>query len=203
NGMVLNPFLSGYHVWSGKSSAGAIDGQGGAIWNAGTLTVIDCTLSNNYAGANAGPDQPQAFAGGAISNAGKLTVRTSTLHHNGAGYESVGGTLYLDDSVPGEGGAIYNAYKASATVTASTVDDNHAHTGGGGIWNEGTMTLSQTIVSANWAGSDGGGIFNTKPGHLTIQSSVVQNNTAPLGADLYNLGVDKISQDSIVGVIGR
>jgi hypothetical protein len=68
---------------------------------------------------------------------------------------------------------------------------------GGGIFNEGTMALSSCTVTNNIAigtssnyqpfYSRGGGIFNDTSGHLTILSSVVQNNTAQDGADIYDL----------------
>jgi hypothetical protein len=47
---------------------------GGAIANAGTLTVSDCTLSANYVNL--------AYSGGAITNTGTLTVENSTLDDN-------------------------------------------------------------------------------------------------------------------------
>jgi hypothetical protein len=63
------------------------------------------------------------------------------------------------------------------------------------------VTLSGSTVSGNNATAAGGGIANAKGGKLTIPSSVVLHNSAPLGADLYNLGSAQISKDSTVGVI--
>jgi hypothetical protein len=49
---------------------------------------------------------------------------------------------------------------------------------------------------------DGGGIYNSESGgSLTIDDSCVCGNVAPVGADLYTLGVVTLN-DSTVGVIG-
>jgi hypothetical protein len=141
-------------------------GNGGAIYDAGTLSVSNCALSGNTAV----------------------------------------GVLYGDGSPTdvGNGGAIYSAYKATATITGSQLEQNTAYAGGGGIWNNGTMTVSGCYVDQNFAGL-GGGIFNGRSGKLTIQSSNVAGNSGTnngVGWDLYNFGSVKISKDSYVGNVG-
>ncbi|MBK8536603.1 MAG: hypothetical protein IPL59_16605 [Candidatus Competibacteraceae bacterium] len=63
---------------SGLSLLNGYDASaGGAIGNAGSLTIDNSTLANNAAGTtNSGS------AGGAISNGGTLTVTNSTLSGN-------------------------------------------------------------------------------------------------------------------------
>src|SRR5262245_13871108 len=74
---------------SGGSNIGIIVGIGsvsvGAIYNAGTLTVSNSTLSGNYGAYGV------VGAGGAIFNAGTLTVSNSTLSDNVSTY---GGGIY-------------------------------------------------------------------------------------------------------------
>jgi hypothetical protein len=61
-----------------------------------------------------------------------------------------------------------------------------ADSGGGGISNDGTLTLDHTVVSDNRAdpggglasNAIGGGILNRAFGHLTVKDSVVSNNHA-------------------------
>jgi hypothetical protein len=101
---------------------------------------------------------------------------------------------------PNDGGGIWNGSRTTATVTGGTLSGNSASNDGGGIWNDGTLTVSQSTLSGNSAGSKGGGIFNSKSGTLTLRSSVVLNNLAPLGADLCNLGHFKL-YTSTIGVI--
>jgi hypothetical protein len=151
---------------------------GGAIYNAGTLTVSGSTLSNNMAGDryHMGPAALSCY-GGAIYNAGTLTVSGSTLSNNTAG-DPYGDT--------GIGGAIYSGYKATATVTASTLSANSASSGGG-VYNNGTLTVSGSTVSGNTA-DQGGGIYNAKYGHLAIGGSLFSNNAPD---SLFGSYVDK------------
>jgi hypothetical protein len=129
---------------------------GGAIYNAGTLTVQNCTLHNNSAGYSSFDVNANGL-GGAIYNAGTLNVSNSTLDSNVASRFTVGSG--------GLGGGIVNAWTASATITNSTLFGNNAGvdgsaaTHGGGIYNDGTMTVTGCTVSDNRAGGDGGGIF--------------------------------------------
>jgi hypothetical protein len=213
--------IDGTGVANNAASAGATDGQGGAIWNAGTLTVTACTLSDNTAYHTSLP----VALGGAIYNAGTLTVSASTVSNNSVGIMSfeitVGGnggaiynaaTLKVSNSIlsnntangfggteGGYGGGIFNASKASAIVTGGSLTGNVAHGDGGGISNDGTMTLTGVTVSGNSTNGRGGGIFNDQKGHLAIQAKSSVVNNGPY--DLYNLGVLSISKDSTVGLI--
>ena len=238
NGMYDNHIISGGVGWSGGGNHGstgtAADGEGGAIWNGGTMTVANCTLS--YNAADQVYDQhspgPTGF-GGAIYNAGTMTVTDTILTYNSAGDASYasygsyfgnggaiwnGGTLIVNGTSTlfdhntaygfggangGLGGAIYSSYKTTTNITGATMTNNSAAIGGA-VWNDGTMTLSGCKVTGNTASSAAGGIYDAKDGHLTIQSGAsIVNNTAPIGADLDDLGAVKISKDSTVGVIGH
>ncbi len=111
---------------------------GGGLYNDGTATLINVTLSGN-----------RAFWGGGIENSGTVTLTNVTLSNNTA--------------FPGSGGGIEN-YN-TATLNDVTLNGNYAHDGGGGIDNEGTMTLNNITLSNNWAG--GGGISNGGTATLT------------------------------------
>jgi hypothetical protein len=235
----------GVGVAGNAASAGALNGQGGAIWNGGTLTLSACNLSSNDSSAQGGAvwnggtltlsactlssnscdgAAPVAF-GGAVYNAGTLTVSNSTLSGNSVGIRSFdlnedgdGGaiynagtmtvssstlnnnTAYQDLGTGGYGGGIFNADRASATVTGSALSGNVAYHDGAGLSNDGTLTLSGCTVSGNVTNPGrGGGIFNDQKGHLTIQSRSSIANNYP--CDLYNLGSVSISKDSSVGTI--
>jgi predicted outer membrane repeat protein len=99
------------------------------------------------------------------------------------------------------GGAIFNDAPGTLDVHGSTLSGNSASDSGGALYNAGTATVQQCTLSGNSAASNGGGIFNAASGTLTIDDSVVLNNLALLGADLYNLGKLTLN-DSTVGVIG-
>jgi CSLREA domain-containing protein len=82
------------------------------------------------------------------------------------------------------GGGVLN--NGTLTLTNSTVSGNHVHTAaaGGGILNHGTLTLTSSTVSGNSADS-GGGVFNS--GILTVTNSVLSGNTGEhYGGSIYN-----------------
>jgi hypothetical protein len=59
---------------------------------------------------------------------------------------------------------------------------------GGGIYNKGSLTLSNSIVTGNAAG-DGGGILNAGTGTMTMSGDTVNNNTAKsFGGGIDNAG---------------
>jgi hypothetical protein len=153
------------------------DDKGGGILNFGTLTVSDCTISDNsaYGYENTG-------YGGGIYNAGTLTVSNSTVFSNSTENPAPWGnsTTYAD------GGGIYNT--GTLTVISSTVSGNLAEYGGG-IYNAGTGTVSNSTLSGNIADFEGGGIYNA--GTLTVSGCTVSGNYAGYlngGAGIYNAG---------------
>jgi hypothetical protein len=147
---------------------GLASGEGGGILNNGTLSVSGCTLSGN-----------SADSGGGIGNAGTMTVQNSTLSGNSVGFGFGGG-------IDNEGGYI--------TISGSTLSHNSAGNGGG-IFNAGNLDISGCTVSHNTATQDGGGIYQYQNGSVYIYNSVVCNNHAALGADLF------IDSPAIVSIV--
>jgi hypothetical protein len=75
------------------------------------------------------------------------------------------------------------------TLTRTTISGNT----GRGVYNFGTLVMSQSIVSDNTSEDDGGGIFNFGEGTLTLIESTVSGNSATLGnggdgGGIYNSG---------------
>jgi hypothetical protein len=64
---------------------------------------------------------------------------------------------------------------------------------GGGITNDGTLTLTSVTVTGNFA-NEGGGIYND--GMLTLSSTTVTSNTASVGSGGGILNVDNFTTDS-------
>jgi hypothetical protein len=80
---------------------------------------------------------------------------------------------------------------ATVAISRVTISGGSADRGGG-IDNQGILTLSKSTVSGNVTGStffagEGGGIFNDL-GRLTLVSSTVSGNTASTGGGIRNLG---------------
>jgi predicted outer membrane repeat protein len=212
---------------SASTFAGNSATYGGGIYNDSMVTVSGCTLSGNsasYAGggiystgqstvvSTSTISGNSATFGGGFFNVLALTIANSTLTGNSATY---GGGIYNEGSVPGvtvrdsvlsansatEGGGIYNAVFGTLEAQGSTFSGNTASDSGGGIYNLGTATVQQSTLSANTAGSNGGGVFNGASGTLAVRDSTVLGNSAPSGADIYNLGALTLD-DSTVGVTG-
>ena len=75
---------------------------------------------------------------------------------------NISGVTIRNGGTGGGGGGIFNA--GTVTLTNSTVSGNNAGENGGGIYNgDGTVTLTNSTVSGNNAGEDGGGISNPTP----------------------------------------
>ena len=157
-----------------------ISDSGGAIYNSGTLNVINCTFINNTA---------NPVGGGAIYNEGTLNV-TDSIFTNNSGY-AVGG------------GAIWNL--GTLTVNNCTFTDNHSIVfllvwdvpisgEGGAINNEGTLNVTGSIFTNNTAdGNCGGAISNS--GTLNITGCTFTGNMARVigGGAIYNEGTLNIT----------
>ena len=148
------------------------DDFGAGIYNSGTLTLDDCTVSNNSAHSCAG-----------IYNEGVLTLTNSTVSLNsaeGSGGLCNDGTMTLTNSLVfrnqaanfGSAGGIYN--DGVLTLINSTVSENGAESQAGGIYNEGTLALTNSTVYGNLASGRGDAISNF--GTLTLTSSLVEGN---------------------------
>jgi CSLREA domain-containing protein len=74
-----------------------------------------------------------------------------------------------------QGGGIQN--QGTMTVRNSTISGNSAEDTGGGILNLSTLTVEGSTVSGNTA-SSGGGIHSRYPGTLTIINSTISGNSA-------------------------
>jgi hypothetical protein len=83
--------------------------------------------------------------------------------------------LTITNGVVNEGGGIWN--QGSLTLNNATISGNGGGVGGGGIYNRGTLTLNNATVSRNGA-RDGGGIYNALGGSLTLNYATVSDNTS-------------------------
>ena len=163
-------------------------GDGGAIYNLGTLTMNATTFGTNIATGQAG----------AIWNKGTATVKGCTFQNNQAN----------------EAGAIYAAIQSKGTFTlqGGSYTQNRATTNGGAIYCAATMSLDAVTFSDNKAlNGDGGVCYITTDGNVTItdENSIGNNfsnntSTGNGGAFYTNgklsvLGVNAKGNSSNVG----
>ncbi|MCO5186064.1 MAG: right-handed parallel beta-helix repeat-containing protein [Anaerolineae bacterium] len=162
--------------------------EGAGIFNDGTLTVTDSTVSGNAIGVGG--------LGGGIHNAGVMMVTNSTFSGNTAGYASNGGGIsnegaltvtnstFSDNNGGSSGGGIYNKSGGTLTVIRSTFSGNLTGSVGGGISNYSTATVTNSTFSGNSASNFGGGIYNDGP--LTVTNSTFADNEATSGGGVQN-----------------
>jgi len=139
---------------------------GGAIYNDGcALSVLQTTFLDNHAIGAFG-------RGGAIENSvlGTLIVQNSLFQNNSA----------LD------GGGIFNAAGASATLAGVTFQSNAAGYGGG-LENNGTLGVTDSLFDDNAASGVGGGLWNIG-GMATLERTTFSNNFAYQGGGVNSYG---------------
>jgi predicted outer membrane repeat protein len=172
---------------SGLSIQNGHDWATGGIYNYyGAVTLMSSIVQHNY--SFVGP-------GGGIYNIGKFTIVNSVIENNIA--ELVGGGIYNAEGVMTIERSSVRNNTAAYTRTAL------AGSAGGGIMNNGTMTLRRTEVRGNVSYSNmnnayGGGIYNT--GMLKLSASTISaNQAAGYGAGVYNDGSLTIESSTISG----
>ena len=90
-----------------------------------------------------------------------------------------------------DGSAIHVSPGATLILKDTTNTNAGVITGGaaimgGGIWNEGTATVSGGRILGNRASSEGGGIYNGENASLTLEGGVISGNEAKTGGGVYN-----------------
>jgi len=81
------------------------------------------------------------------------------------------------------GGGVWNS--GTLNVTNSTFSGNSAGIDGGGVWNSGTLNVTNSTFSGNIAGIEGGGIYNIL-GTVNVTNSTFSGNSGGDGGGIYN-----------------
>jgi hypothetical protein len=142
------------------------DNSGTAVYNTGSVIILNSTLSGNSAGQG---DSGGGIKTGDFKNPGSsATIINSTISGNSAS----------------EGGGISNCY-GFVSVVNSTISGNSAKYDGGGIGNCGGVEIANSTVSDNSAPAGfGGGIVNT--GVLETGNTIF--NAGASGENIFNNG---------------
>ncbi|VVB64452.1 Uncharacterised protein [uncultured archaeon] len=185
--------------------------QGGGILNFNDLTVKGGVLSGNTAQSNGGGvynlgtaiitggsvDANTANYGGGIANDGIATMQGGcTISGNYAsilggglfntGSASLIGSSLLRNTAKTSGGGIYSKQGSSTTIQGASIIYSNNAVYGGGIDNDGTMTLRDITASGNNAYL-GGGILNS--GNVFLGGMIqIMNNIATngVGGGIYS-----------------
>ncbi len=161
-------------VRGGRSAAG---GNGGAVFNQGTLVAVRVAFEGNSAGAATEPVGPGG-SGGAIWSGGPpnlaVLIAESVFRGNraGAGRDGIAvSPNSVDGGGPGGGGGAIMIESGVAEVSASTFDGNRAGDGGAGARTTGG-------AAAEGPGGDGGAIAVAAPGSVSVTNSTFAGNAA-------------------------
>ncbi len=151
------------------SYSGGVDMGGGAIRNYGVLTLSDVALTGNHVqGGGSGNT-----GGGALYNQGDCSL--------------LGASVFFNEARAG--GALWNGTDAAMHVEQTTLRHNLSDLGGG-VYNQGTLSLVNSTVSNNGmndASSKVSGIYNSGVMDI-IQSTIAENNNGGRGVGLLNEG---------------
>ena len=193
-----------------------------AVWMAGTAAIVD--LDMPHAGAavvrvtNCGDSGPGSLRS-AVANAPqgatiRIVCRMITLSSAVAISNSItilGRDLGASAVSGNDADRVFQVSSGAAVgLIHMTIENGHTSTDGGGIVNNGTLTITNSTVANNTAGfgslsSSGGGIDNA--GNLTITKTTVSGNFAggdhgDFGGGISNSGTLTITNSTVSGNSG-
>lgn len=209
-GAVDAPFSGGSACAKQTVQAGvtAVDSGGTVIIRGGTFITTNVTIEKNVTllgdGANV-----TILDGGSTGSASVITVTTGftadisrmTIQHgwgdNGGGIFVAGGALLLSNSIVNNntanssGGGISILGVGSAILTNTTISSNNGDIGGG-IYNNGSITITGSTIFNNHAksssSSEAGGMRTSGPATLT-NVTISGNDSNTIGGGLIvNIG---------------
>jgi hypothetical protein len=191
---------------SGNSSG---DGGGAVNWPNSTLTIDASTFADNTAGG-----------GGGLRNQGTATITNgSQFTGNTAGWmggainNDSGGMLLVEgasvisgNSSDGFAGGLHNDTGSTLTVTNSSIANNVSVYAGGGIRNDGSLTVGDSVFSANTS-SQGGALYNAGTAEVSNStfggSGAGEGNTGTDGGGgLFNTGTMTVDNTTVTGNSG-
>jgi hypothetical protein len=162
---------------------------GGAILDAGDLSVTNSTISGNTA-LNGGGVYVAKGASATISSTlmNLNTTFTLAVAKPATPTQGNGGAVYTDgdlrlfntvidsNTAADNGGGLYVDIPGTAVTEQTTVTNNTASNAGGGIANTGSLSLSGSQVRLNVAGNIAGGIVSNNT-DVSLTSTIVRKNT--------------------------
>jgi CSLREA domain-containing protein len=178
----------------------------------------DSDTTSGDCSAGSGTDTIVFSTSGSILLGAPLPAITSSMVIDGTGYTIIidgrnnhrvfevqtGGSLTLNlvtvlngYQVSNNGGGIYN--NGTLSISNSIVSNSHA-VYGGGVYNDsaGTATVANNSVINGNSALRGGGVYNQ--GNLLVDASTISNNTVPdCGGGIWNSGTLVIQNASTIG----
>src|ERR1017187_396645 len=140
-----------------------------------------------------------SLSGATITLSNTLTINTNLTIDASA----LPGGLQINGNWPVQ---IFNVTSnITVFLNSLTIANGHYFTNnGGGIYNNGTLTLTNCILSGNGATYHGGAIYNTYYATLTLNQCILSGNSPPDflstgGGGIYNKGTVTLNQCTLSG----
>jgi predicted outer membrane repeat protein len=196
------------------------DGNGGAVLNAGTLEVQDCTFLANFAdlggaiynvgtahlGAGTQILSNDAVQGAGIYNLGVLSMEETTFSGNNSSLE--GGAIYTTSPVTVLGGEFSAGFASagagiyaaggSLSIEGSIFRTLETNLTGGAIYTDGSLSIHNSSLLENHS-VQGGALFLGANAIAEIIDSSLNHNQAETGGAIFNAGTLTITNSSLSG----
>lgn len=131
--------------------------------------------------------------------AGVLAIsgnNVSRIFRIGSGVRTdISGLTVKNGKSAGVGGGIFNS--GTLIISNIALSNNSAGDNGGGIYNQGLLEINNSTLSGN-AALCGGGTYNDN-GTLTVNQSTLSSNTSQFGGGICNTGVLTMSNSTLSG----
>ncbi len=177
---------------------GENEAQGGDLDIKGDLTVLGAGQETTVIDA-AGLDGVLDIHSGSVELFAMTITGGDPGSPSGGGIRVNQATLTVNSSRIGDNidrGGIYIEEGGVATLIDTHVDSNHSDISSGGIGNDGTLYLKNSLVSGNTAANNGGGISNY--GTMLLVNSTISGNSANIhGGGILNIGSAQIINTTI------
>jgi predicted outer membrane repeat protein len=181
----------------GKGTSPAASQQGGAIYNAGNLTVTDCQFIGNSASDYGGAIYSNSFRGPAVLTLIRCTIQGNTTAFNGGGVMNWA-----------EAGNAATLIVEDCSITGNTATNN-LYSIGGGIMNYATngtasLTIRRSTLHGN-VSSNGSGIMNyangaSTAGPITLVHTTIAGNSPATGVTGYAGGLRNYASQGTVSL---
>ncbi|MBD5413031.1 MAG: hypothetical protein HDR52_01180 [Treponema sp.] len=169
--------MSGGTISNCKTTSTSSSSGGGGIYNdAGTLTISGGTISDCVAAIN---------GGGIYNNVSDASIVSTITNCEISGCKATG------TGITGCGGGIYNASGTleltDVTITGENNIDNPDARYGGGIYSEGSLTITGGKIS-NCTSNIGGGVYKSAGTLKITDGTISENNASKNGGGVYVIG---------------
>lgn len=175
-------------------------------------TGLNCSLRDALAAAGAGQTDI-SFSSSVFSASNTAAENTITLQSGNLQIPSdttINGLITPSNAnqpnvVTIDGGQQFTVFwigsgQIGVELDNLNITDGYNTFGGGAIYNDGELTVSNCMIDGNVApGGEGGGIFNDIDGTLTLTTSTVAGNSASTGGGIVSYGVLAIAESTISG----